>query len=249
MLLIYICCPIKNPVIKKGDLNLIIAQLFDGRGSIKTKNIEMKKNRQVVNFTLLLGLASMIFASCQTEKSADDPTLKSTTDALSENSTFPVAYIDTDSLLRQYGLALHLQEELLKKEEKSRTDFNEQAKKLQSQMGEFQRKVQNNGFLNRERAEQEQRNLMARDQELQNLNAKLSQELMGEQEILNRQLRDTLSNYLAELNSDGRYKLILSNTMGDNVLYSTPGVNITQQVADALNKRYEISKNKKATSK
>lgn len=209
----------------------------------------MKKNRQVVNFTLLLGLASMIFASCQTEKSTGDPSLKSTNDTLSENGTFPVAYIDTDSLLRQYGLAIDLQEELLKKEEKSRTNFNEEAKKLQSQMTEFQRKVQNNGFLSRERAEQEQRNLMARDQELQNLNTKLSQELMGEQETLNRQLRDTLTTYLTELNFDGRYKLILTNTMGDNVLYSVPGVNITQQVADALNKRYEISKNNKANSK
>ncbi len=209
----------------------------------------MKKNRQVVNFTLLLGLASMIFASCQTEKSTGDPSLKSTNDTLSENGTFPVAYIDTDSLLRQYGLAIDLQEELLKKEEKSRTNFNEEAKKLQSQMTEFQRKVQNNGFLSRERAEQEQRNLMARDQELQNLNAKLSQELMGEQEMVNRQLRDTLTTYLTELNFDGRYKLILTNTMSDNVLYSVPGVNITQQVADALNKRYEISKNNKANSK
>lgn len=209
----------------------------------------MKKNRQVVNFTLLLGLASMIFASCQTEKSTGDPTLKSTNDTLSENGTFPVAYIDTDSLLRQYGLAIDLQEELLKKEEKSRTNFNEEAKKLQSQMTEFQRKVQNNGFLSRERAEQEQRNLMARDQELQNLNTKLSQELMGEQEILNRQLRDTLTTYLTELNFDGRYKLILTNTMGDNVLYSVPGTNITQQVADALNKRYENSKNNKANLK
>ncbi len=218
-------------------------------GSVKTKNIKMKKNRLVVNFTLILGLASMIFASCQTEKSKGDPTLKSTTDTSSENSAFPVAFIDTDSLLRQYGLALHLQEELLKKEEKSRTDFNEEAKKLQFQMTEFQRKVQNNGFLNRERAEQEQRNLMVRDQELQNLNAKLSQELMGEQETLNRQLRDTLTNYLSEINADGRYKLILSNTMGDNVLYSVPGINITQRVADGLNKRYEISKNKKAASK
>ena len=202
----------------------------------------MKRNLQVVNFALLLGLTSMMFVGCQTESNTDEHSNKNVAAGLNEGGTFPVAYLDTDSLLRQYQLAINLQEDLLKKEEKSRTNFNEQAKKLQSQMTEFQRKVQNNGFLSRERAEQEQRNLMARDQELQNLNTKLSQELMVEQEGLNRQLRDTLTNYLAELNADGRYKLILSNTLGDNVLYSAPGVNITQQVADALNSRYEISK-------
>ncbi|GAF03580.1 OmpH family outer membrane protein [Saccharicrinis fermentans] len=209
----------------------------------------MKKNLQVVNFALLLGLASFMFVGCQTKTSSEDKTSKDASDGLNENGTFPVAYIDTDSLLRQYGLAIDLQEELLKKEEKSRTDFNEQAKKLQTQVAEFQRKVQNNGFLSRQRAEQEQRNLAARDQELQNLNAKLSQELMLEQEGLNRQLRDTLTNYLTELNADGRYKLILSNTLGDNVLLSAPGINITQEVADALNKRYEISKSKNTSAK
>ncbi len=202
----------------------------------------MKRNLQVVNFALLLGLTSMMFVGCQTESNTGEHSNKIASAELNKGGTFPVAYLDTDSLLRQYQLAINLQEDLLKKEEKSRTNFNEQAKKLQSQMADFQRKVQNNGFLSRDRAEQEQRNLMARDQELQNLNTKLSQELMVEQEGLNRQLRDTLKNYLAEFNADGRYKLILSNTLGDNVLYSAPGVNITQQVSDALNSRYEISK-------
>ena len=206
----------------------------------------MKRNLQVVNFALLFGLVSLFFVGCQTEKSTGEQSNKEKEEGFEEGSKFPIAYIDTDSLLRDYKFAINLQEELLKKEEKSRTDFNEQAKSLQSQMAEFQRKIQNNGFLSRQRAEQEQRNLMAREQELQNLNAKLSQELMVEQENLNRQLRDTLANYLKELNADGRYKLILSNTLGDNVLYSAPGINITKQVAEALNSRYEISKDEKS---
>ncbi|WP_066632459.1 OmpH family outer membrane protein [Labilibacter marinus] len=206
----------------------------------------MKRNLQFVNFALLFGLASIVFTGCQTETNTGEHSDKNAKQGINEGGTFPVAYIDTDSLLRQYKLAIDLQEDLLKKEEKSRTDFNEQAKRLQNQMTEFQRKVQNNGFLSRERAEQEQRNLMAREQELQKLNGKLSQELMAEQEGLNRQLRDTLTNYLEEYNADGRFKMILSNTLGDNVLYSAPGVNITQQIADALNSRYEISKGESA---
>ncbi len=203
----------------------------------------MKKVLLVVNLFILTGLSSVLLVGCDQSKGVtkDDDTQKST-ENISENDVFPIAYIDTDSLLRQYQFAIYLQEELLKKEEKSRTDFNEQAKKLQDQMAEFQRKVQNNGFLSRERAEQEQKNLMARDQELQQLNSKLSNELMGEQESLNRQLRDTLTSYLEEFNADGRYKMIISNTLGDNVLYSVPGVNITQQIAEGLNSRYENSK-------
>ena len=202
----------------------------------------MKRNVQVVNFALLFGLASIMMMGCQNAANTGEHDTQNASGEMNQGGTFPVAYIDTDSLLREYKLAIDLQEELLKKEEKSRTDFNEQAKKLQSEVAEFQRKVQNNGFLSRKRAEQEQRNLATKDQELQNLNAKLSQELMVEQESLNRRLRDTLTNYLDELNADGRFKLILSNTLGDNVLYSAPGVNITKEVADALNSRYDNSK-------
>ncbi|MCW3788268.1 OmpH family outer membrane protein [Plebeiibacterium sediminum] len=205
----------------------------------------MKRFLLVVNLVFLAGLSSLLLVGCNekagTGAYVDTPAGNG---SISKGDVFPIAYIDTDSLLRQYQFAIYLQEELLKKEEKSRTDFNEQAKKLQTQMAEFQRKVQNNGFLSRERAEQEQKNLMAKDQELQGLNAKLSNELMVEQEKLNRQLRDTLSSYLEEFNKDGKYKLILSNTLGDNVLYSAPGINITQEIADALNARYEAGKSK-----
>ncbi len=206
---------------------------------------QMKRFLLVVNLVFLAGLSSLLLVGCN-EKAGTDGNVDTHkgNGILSEGDVFPVAYIDTDSLLRQYQFAIYLQEELLKKEEKSRTDFNEQAKKLQTQMTEFQRKVQNNGFLSRERAEQEQRNLMAKDQELQGLNSKLSNELMVEQEKLNRQLRDTLTSYLEEFNKDGYYKLIFSNTLGDNVLYSAPGINITQEIADALNARYEAGKSK-----
>jgi len=202
----------------------------------------MKKILLVVNLILLSGLSSVVFEGCQTNRDTDvEEDTNEVSDVTNTDAVFPVAYIDTDSLLRQYKYAIYLQEELLKKEEKSRTDFNEQAKRLQTQMKEFQRKVQNNGFLSRDRAEQEQRNLMNRDQELQNLNKKLSNELMVEQEGLNRQLRDTLTAYLTDFNADGRYKLILSNTLSDNVLYSVSEVNITQKVAYDLNIRYEQS--------
>ncbi len=184
--------------------------------------------------------------SCtETKKSEDKKEEPKGSVVVKKGSAFPVAYIDTDSLLRQYQLAINLQEDFLKKQEKSRTDFNEKAKKLQDDMNEFQRKVQNNGFLSRERAEQEQRSLVSRDQDLKSFNSKLSNELMAEQDKINLQLRDTITNYLEVLNADGKYQLILSNTMGDNVLYSAPGVNITQEVADALNARFEKSKAKK----
>ncbi len=202
----------------------------------------MNNKLQTLHLVLGLAILTLLGASCEnkTQTTNDADNKVATKQVLSNNLS--IAYIDTDSLLRKYDLAVNLQEELLKQEEKSRTDFNEQAQNLQKQMAEFQRKVQNNGFLTQDRAKQEQIRLMKKDQELQKLNQKLSQELMQRQDKVNKQLRDTLKNYLQELCADGKYNIILSNTLGDNVLYSEPSFNITKEVTEALNARYAASK-------
>lgn len=167
---------------------------------------------------------------------------ETTTAASSSVNKFPLAYIDTDSLLLQYNLAKKINEDLLKKEEKMRTSFNEKAKLFQADAGEFQRKAQNNGFLSMERAQQAQDDLRRREGELQELNQKLTGELTAEQERVTKELREDISAFLKEYNKTKGYKLIISNTLGANVLYSDGSANITKEVVEALNKKYDASK-------
>jgi len=155
---------------------------------------------------------------------------------------FPLAYINTDSLLIKYDYAKILKERMLKKEESSRADFNEKAKVFQQDLVEHQRKLQNNGYLSLDRAQKEEQRLTKANQDLQELNTRLTNELMAEQTKVNAELRDTLVNYLKEYNKKKGYKVVLSNTMGDNVLYSEPGVDITNDIVKALNERYAKSK-------
>lgn len=155
-----------------------------------------------------------------------------------------IVYINTDSLIIKYEFARYLSEELIKKEEASRTDFNEKARVFQQDMVEFQRKVQNNGFLSLERAQNEERRLRQKEAELQDLNSRLSNELMEHQGKMNQQLRDTITSFLDEYCKTRPYRLVLSNTMGDNVLHAAPQLDITNDVVEKLNNRYAISKKK-----
>lgn len=150
-----------------------------------------------------------------------------------------VVYINTDSLLRNYGLSKDLNEKFLKKQENSRTDLNIKARKLEREAAEFQRKLQNGGFLNRERAEKAQRDLLEKQQKLQNLERKLTTELMEEQNAMSKRLHDTLTNYLTELNASKQYDLVISTTLGGTVLHSKSGLDITNDVVSALNSRYK----------
>lgn len=149
-----------------------------------------------------------------------------------------IVYINTDSLLNNYNFSRDLNEEFLKKQEDSRTDFNFKAQKLEKEAGEFQRKLQNGGFLSRERAEAAQRKLISKQQNLQQLERELSTTLMGEQNANSKRLFDSVTNYLKEYNAAHNYSLILSTTKGGNVLLSQDGLDITKVVIDGLNSRY-----------
>lgn len=154
----------------------------------------------------------------------------------------PIAYVNIDSLLLNYQFAKESNESLMKKQEDSRLDLNLKARQLQTEMAEFQRKLENNAFLSRERAEQEQNRLMRKEQDLQQLNAKLSQELMDVQQKVSEELRDSINSFLKQYNKTKNYELILSNTSSDNILLSNDIYDITKEVTEALNKRFSKKK-------
>lgn len=154
----------------------------------------------------------------------------------------PVAYLNVDSLLLQYTYAQEMTEKLLRKQEDARLKLNTKARTLQKEMEDFQRKLENNAFLSRERAESEQQRLLRKQQELEDLDAKLTQEIMTENQKFNMQLADTLMAFLKDFNADGRYQIILSNNAKDNILMAAEGYDITPAVVSGLNSRYTKKK-------
>lgn len=168
------------------------------------------------------------------------PTAKSSQgeEVVAEAEQLPVAYLNLDTLLQNYTFAQEAQDKLMSKQEDARVKLNTRARTLQNEMADFQRKIDNNAFLSRERAENEQRRLLKKQQELEDLEAKLTNEILEENQKLNMQMRDTLDNFLREFNAEGKYQIIFANTQSDNVLLAQPGYDITTEVVDALNARY-----------
>jgi len=154
----------------------------------------------------------------------------------------PIAYINIDSLLLHYQFAKDANESLIKKQEESRLTINSKARQLQTEMGEFQHKLENNAFLSRERAEQEQARLQKKQQDLQVLDGDLSKQLVQVQQKMSEQLRDTINSFMKEYNKDHKYKLIISNTSSDNILYADKSYDITAEVTKLLNERFEAKK-------
>lgn len=189
--------------------------------------------------TFLL-LTAVIVAACG-KKSNDESNTND--NAISQGQQFSFAVVNVDTLMSQYEFAKISNEKLIKKQEDSRLKINLQVRQLQNEMIDFQKKIENNAFLTRERAESEQRRLQKKQSDLEALDRELTQSLMQEQQTLSQQFRDSINAVIAVLNKDGKYELIISTSaINDNVLYAKPQYDITQQVLDALNARYAKKK-------
>lgn len=200
----------------------------------------MKKLIPISIAILFVAVVVLFVMQCNASKQCASPADNETkTMVTPSGSNLTIAYINTDTLLLNYQLSRDLNEELLKKQEDARTNLNEEARAFEREMQDFQRKIENNGFLSRDRAEREQQRLISREQELKELNAKLSNDLMVRQQEISTQLLDSITLYLEEMNIAKNYDLILSTTVGGTILHAKKGLNITTEVLDALNKRYQ----------
>ena len=183
----------------------------------------------------LAAVAVVALASCNnaSPKMDEQPVA-----ADNNNSGLKIAYVEVDSLMTQYEFCKEFTLTLQKKSNNARNTLNQKGQQLQSAAANFQQKLQNNGFTSREQAESQQAAIQRQQQSLQELQARLENELAQETAKYNEALRDSLMNFLNAYNKDTKYDLILTK-QGDNILYAAKRFDITNDVINGLNKRYK----------
>lgn len=200
----------------------------------------MKNINYVISGVLAIAVIILFILHFTGGKGAD--VAKTTFSAEGDSiGVLPIAYVNLDSLLISYNYYKDLSEIIVKKEENARLNIAQEANKLQRDMQDFQKKVENNIFLTTERATQERDRLIRKQQELEELNARLTQELMAEQQKMTEQLRDSLVAQLQVFNQDKKYQVIFSNSSTDNILLAEKVYDITDEVLEFLNKSYSPS--------
>mgnify|MGYP004575045131 FL=1 len=200
----------------------------------------MNKTQIVVDAILAVAVIAL-FTLFFTRKPAEQAVASAENVVVAEGN-LPIAYLNLDSVLTQYQFAVEASDKLMTKQEDARLKLNTKARTLQSEAADFQRKLENGAFMSRDRAEQKQQELLKKQNDLQELEAKLTNDIMLENQKLNMQLADTINNFLREFNADGRYQVIFANAGKDNILQAADGYDITAEVVEALNTRYNKKK-------
>ncbi|MBQ2878377.1 MAG: OmpH family outer membrane protein [Bacteroidaceae bacterium] len=180
--------------------------------------------------------AILIFAQCanNVKETASQNTAPATTESA---QSLKIAYVDIDSLLNNYKFSVTLRNEMLRKGENMRMTLSEKAKVIQADMEDFQRKMENNVYATRQRAEEEQTRILKSQEDYARLEQRLVNELSAEEQKNNLILRDSINNFLKDYNVANGYDLILSR-MADNILLANEALDITKEVIDGLNDRY-----------
>ena len=132
-----------------------------------------------------------------------------------------------------------MNEAFLKKQEDRRTELNIKAKAIDQEGTEFQRKLQNNGFISEARAIEARDQLLVKQENFRRLQQEMMDKASREQSELNKQLFDEITNFLKEYNKEKGFSIVLSTQLGGNVLYAEDGFDITKEIVDRLNANYK----------
>ena len=147
-----------------------------------------------------------------------------------------IAYINVDSMLLNYKYYKELEKKLTKKYNRAENEFNKKRSNLEKEVMAFKQKEAANGFLSQESYQMQGQQLMQKEQELQQLNMKLSQDLEQHKMDLDKQIQDTIYNFINSWNKDAGYDFILTKGA---IIYAKKGADITPTILDLLNKRYD----------
>ena len=190
-------------------------------------------------YMMTAAVAAMTLVSCNNAnpKMDEQPAAAET----AQTGDLKIAYVEVDSLMTQYEFCKEFSLVLQKKSNNARNTLTQKGQQLQNAAANFQQKLNNNAFTSREQAESQQAAIQRQQQSLQELQARLENELANETAKYNEALRDSLMHFLDAYNKDKKFDLILTK-QGDNILYAAKRFDITKDVINGLNKRYKPTK-------
>ncbi len=156
------------------------------------------------------------------------------------SSEIKIAYIQTDSVLVNYQLAIDLQKDFINQQQQYNSEFGRKRESLERQAVAFQEKLQRGGFLTEERAVNERDKILAQEEEMKRMDYELSNKLGQMEASMNQRLADSIMSYVKEFNQNHNYTYILSNS--GNIIVGDQKYNISKEILDGLNRRYANSK-------
>jgi outer membrane protein len=202
----------------------------------------MKKLSLILNIALALALVALYilhFTGIATSKNK-----KTSTENVAGNlGSGSIFYVQIDTVLSKFNMAIDLSGELESKFKSSDTELQLKQKSYQNDINDYQYKAQR-GLITRSEAQNIEQQLYNKQQALLKLQQDLTQEINEQQAVMNRKVINAIMEYLKEHSSQFNYKYVLGTSFGGNILYANDSLDITYNIIKGLNEKYQQSKKK-----
>jgi len=156
-----------------------------------------------------------------------------------------MAYVNADTVLKYLEFSKAGRERLEAKEKQLNQDFTSRATGLQGEFEQYQRNV-NNMTIGQARAVEE--DLTKKRNNLQMYQENLQQQMLIEQEKLNKQLYDNVTTFLRKYGQERGIQVVFRYNVASDVLFANEGLDISKDVIKGLNEAYLIEKDKPAAA-
>lgn len=201
----------------------------------------MKKINAFASALVMAAALAGGMTSCNNAGNAD--AAKVAGGALAEGEALPIAFIQADSLYRNYQLQLDLAQDLIQKKTQAEDQVNKQMASFQREVNEFQQKVQTNSFIGGQARQQSEANRLQQKQaQIEQHAAALQQDLALLSSQYDSRVNDSIQACLAAYNKIKNFEVIYSSVPNNTVFFVKDKYDVTAEVLDMLNKRYNASK-------
>lgn len=198
------------------------------------------KIRKIITCAIVATILPFTMISCGGNNTSSDSAVVAE-DNGNENKGLNIAYVIIDTLTNQYKLYQEVSANFQQKRDNAEATITQKGKSFANQVEQFQNKARANQ-LTQMQFENEQARLAKLQQDIQDLEARLSASLQEEYQKELQSLTDTIKNFMSSYAKEKGYDFILCKSSGiDNVLYADEKYDVTSEVVAALNKRYDLN--------
>ena len=149
--------------------------------------------------------------------------------------TLNIRYVDIDSVMATYTLSKELDEQGRKLMLDYQRMENQKTNEIQNLAAQIEQKQKSNGYLSQESFDADVNNVNRKQSEAANILRAHQEKIQKQIAEFNRQLGDSIQNFIKEYNATRNYDAILYRASG---LYFNPALDITGEIIEGLNARY-----------
>lgn len=194
---------------------------------------------------VMLGASALVIALAVASCSSENPEkasapVKEKTDA-GHPSSLNIRYIDADSVATHYKLAIKFQEQTLASMASIEKTGQNRQNQIQQLASEVDRKQRNNGYLTQESFEADMTRLNKMQQDAQATIERMQRQAQAEMAQRQAEMNDSIESFIKVYNAKMGYDAILYKAAG---VYFNPALDITDEVVEGLNARYEAGQKK-----